>query len=186
MINLEGKIFSNLVVISFDRLGKNRHPYWWCKCLLCNNIKSFRKTQLINKEAISCGCYKLSVLNKYKFKKKLPPGVAAFNSLLNAYKMGAKKRGRIFALTAEQFLKFTQLNCSYCGSPPSQVHKIAHNLRSEYTYTGVDRIDNNVDYTLDNCKSCCSNCNRSKYMLSEQDFKNHVEKMYNFMFKGNS
>ena len=37
-------------------------------------------------------------------------------------------------------------------------------------YNGVDRVDNDKGYIRDNIVSCCSDCNRSKGVLSKKDF----------------
>ena len=50
--------------------------------------------------------------------------------------------------------------CSYCGRlcDPS----------IDY-YNGIDRIDNNIGYTIDNSVSCCKYCNFAKndFLLDE-------------------
>ena len=50
-------------------------------------------------------------------------------------------------------------SCYMCGRAPA---------------FGIDRIDANGDYTLDNVKSCCSDCNYMKKDLDFQTFINHI------------
>jgi hypothetical protein len=45
-------------------------------------------------------------------------------------------------------------DCHYCGTPP-QKHK-------KLVYTGIDRKDSSLGYTVDNCVSCCTTCNTAK------------------------
>lgn len=56
--DLEGKQFGYLKVLHMDtertRQGKRK---WVCECLACGKIVSIPRTQLINGDAKSCGCY---------------------------------------------------------------------------------------------------------------------------------
>jgi hypothetical protein len=68
----------------------------------------------------------------------------------------ATKRDIPWLLSEGDFESFWQQNCSYCGS--------------EIETIGIDRIDNDGPYVLDNCKPCCSTCNKMKLDLSEEKF----------------
>lgn len=77
------------------------------------------------------------------------------------YKRGAKKRKLDFYLTQSGFETIIQQQCYYCGEKPKK-------------YNGVDRFDSQKGYILDNCVSCCEQCNFMK-----KDFK--IENWYNKM-----
>jgi len=112
--------------------------------------------------------------------KKLPEGVAALNRLFYYYKKDAKRKGRKFELTREQFERLTKLNCFYCGSLPSSsmlYEVIEKKLNGDYIYNGIDRIDNNKDYTIDNVVACCKKCNFMKGKMEINEFITHVEKI---------
>ena len=47
-----------------------------------------------------------------------------------------------------------------------------------YIYNGVDRKDNNLGYTIDNCVPCCHRCNSMKSNLSYQNFIQHISNIY--------
>ena len=81
-----------------------------------------------------------------------------------AYKRGAKKRGKKFELTFQEFMTFWQLPCFYCGDPIDTI--------------GLDRIDNSIGYREDNVVSCCTSCNTAKMSLSQTDFFIKIEKIY--------
>ena len=91
------------------------------------------------------------------------------NALFLSYKTKAKKRKLLFELTIEQFTKFTQKNCFYCNKIPSQI-KRQNETYGEYVYNGIDRKNNNLGYTLENCVSCCKRCNIAKNNMSEWEF----------------
>lgn len=76
-----------------------------------------------------------------------------------AYKQRAVKKGLEFALTKEEFGAITEGECAYCGRGPSPGHN-----------NGVDRVDNQRGYTVDNCVTCCGDCNYSKRDFSPKTF----------------
>ena len=81
----------------------------------------------------------------------------------NTYKKGALDRGYVFSLTFEQFVQFWQKPCIYCGDKIKTI--------------GLDRIDNNRGYEIDNITSCCSRCNRMKLAYTKQQFLEHIQKI---------
>ncbi|MFA5048406.1 MAG: hypothetical protein WC516_05295 [Patescibacteria group bacterium] len=74
----------------------------------------------------------------------------------NTYKRVSKKRNKIFNITFEEFLSFWQKPCFYCGS--------------EIETIGLDRIDNNKGYELENVVSCCKRCNTAKSNMTYKEF----------------
>ena len=79
------------------------------------------------------------------------------------YKSNAKIGGRAFKLTFEQFMQFWQKPCHYCSSSIETI--------------GLDRIDNNKGYSLDNVTPCCETCNKMKCKLMVSEFVEHCEKV---------
>lgn len=75
------------------------------------------------------------------------------------YKKGARQRNIEFSLSKDEFKEFWQKRCTYCDS---QVKTI-----------GLDRVDNNVGYIIENVVSCCEICNRMKRNLTRESFINH-------------
>ncbi|ABT15152.1 hypothetical protein NY2A_B753L [Paramecium bursaria Chlorella virus NY2A] len=73
------------------------------------------------------------------------------------YKCNAKKQGKIYDLTTEQFAKLIIDACYYCHRTPT-------------TYFGIDKIDSNGDYTADNCVTACASCNWAKWDQTIEDF----------------
>lgn len=69
----------------------------------------------------------------------------------------AEKRGVEFKLTKAQVEAMINSDCYYCGlKDPS----------------GIDRVDNTVGYTKDNCVSCCAMCNMLKGRYTKDEFIN--------------
>lgn len=65
------------------------------------------------------------------------------------------KKNILFSLSSEQFDNIVSNDCYICGIKNSTTNK-----------NGVDRLDNNLGYIIENCKSCCSTCN---YMKQEYE-----------------
>lgn len=70
-------------------------------------------------------------------------------------------------------------NCHYCGIEPLQISKSQSNT-GNYIYNGIDRIDNNLGYIIENCVSCCGRCNKIKDKMTSKEFLNHIEKIYKY------
>ena len=95
--------------------------------------------------------------------KRLPRGMAASNEVLRQYKQTARKNGRQFLLSGEEARQLFQSDCFYCGSPPSNYKSPGRwKYNGGYHYNGIDRLNNEKDYTTDNCVPCCVMCNKAK------------------------
>ena len=116
-----------------------------------------------------------------KSDKKHISGLSRMYAVMRAYKGGAKKRGYTWDLTEEQFKNITQKNCHYCGAKPNNISKTKCNT-GDYIYNGIDRIDNNEGYTIDNVVPCCKTCNQAKSNKTLQEFKDWIKKVYIKMF----
>lgn len=78
---------------------------------------------------------------------------------LNKAKQDAKSRNLEFTLTLDEYSKLIELSCYYCDGYFGKVTK----------GTGLDRIDSNLGYTIDNVVSCCATCNHLKSNVFTQD-----------------
>jgi len=114
----------------------------------------------------SCGCWQSEF-------RKLEPGVAVRNQILDGYKRDAAKRNFVWSLTDRQFEELIAGHCYYCRRPPSST-RTARRMNGDLTYNGIDRMDNNLGYTFLNTVSCCKVCNRAKSDMSFDDFMEWV------------
>jgi len=165
--DLTGQRFEKLIAIrdiGSKQEGKRKFRWWLCQCD-CGKFTEIRAGHLIGGQT-GCGC-----------KRKLSKGQSAFNSLYCTYQQNAKKRDRSFELSKKQFKRLTQESCSYCGSEPSGIIE-KKKQNGIYVYNGIDRLDNTIGYTKDNCVSCCKICNMMKRDLTTKEFLNHIKKIY--------
>jgi hypothetical protein len=84
-----------------------------------------------------------------------------------AYELSAKRRNYAFELSALQFEHLVKAPCFYCGQ------------KTEGEANGIDRLDNNKGYTLENSRSCCEMCNHMKYMYATEYFLNKASHIAN-------
>lgn len=171
---------------TFLRPGRceNRGTYyyqtWFCKCD-CGIEKEVFLQNILKGKSISCGCYNKEQVSKVKSVWRKAPGESCRNHLILVYKRGALKRKLEYELTVEQFSMLTKQNCFYCGVEPLQITGRGKycNINEDYIYNGIDRINNNIGYILDNCISCCKNCNYAKRSMKQKEFINWISKIYN-------
>ena len=119
-------------------------------------------------------------------KYKLLPGEEGFNLLVRIYKSNAKKKGREFTLTTEQFRSLTKSNCHYCNLAP-QKEISNHNIKQAevwnkgvYIYTGIDRKNSSEGYTPENSLPCCHQCNIAKMDMSYDEFISYLERLSSY------
>ena len=70
---------------------------------------------------------------------------------------GAKLRDLEVGIDESRATKLFTRACFYCRIPASP-------------FNGVDRYDNELGYTVENCVPCCTRCNRMKSDMSVDDF----------------
>ena len=85
------------------------------------------------------------------------------SSKYSTYKSNAKQRNLSFNLTFGQFMTFWQKPCAYCNNSIETI--------------GLDRIDNERGYELDNVMPCCRQCNVSRSDYSQIEFIKHCKKV---------
>lgn len=182
--DLSGLRFERLVVLKRSkRKGKRGETYWWCRCD-CGTAKEILGTSLNHDRTKSCGC--LGIEKRRQANSKDDKSVAT-NLLYLKYKDQAKRRNILFNLSQEEFKSLIFKNCYFCGEPPSNVfanyRKNNQAGHQPVLYNGIDRLDSDGDYEIDNCVTCCSVCNYGKRQMSEQQFLSWIAKVYRYQFK---
>lgn len=85
------------------------------------------------------------------------------------YKYEAKRRGLEFELTFKEFASFENVPCHYCGDEMKSI--------------GLDRVDNDLGYFMNNVVSSCHTCNSIKHVYDKEEFLRHVEKIFTYQQK---
>lgn len=88
------------------------------------------------------------------------------------YKYHSRRRNILFNLSFDEFRNFWNKPCYYCNGDISTV--------------GLDRINSDIGYVIENCVSCCNICNYAKLKLTDKEYIEHCRKVaYNFSMKEN-
>lgn len=126
---------------------------WNCLCDCGNYFVSTTK-QIRKGVRKSCGCRTLAT----RF-RRLPSKDAITRLKFGHYINSAKARNIVWNLSVQEFSLLLFGDCVYCDSPPMSVVKTK--IHKELV-NGVDRINSDGIYNIDNCVSCCKICNRAK------------------------
>ena len=161
-----GNHYGRLTVIKRGKTDQNGAGCWICECE-CGGSHEVAGSYLRCGDVRSCGC----------LRPKLLGDEASFRSLLYQYKRASKRRGHKWDLSMEEFRNLTKQNCYYCGTEPHQ-YMCKRENDTPYYYNGIDRIDNSRGYVLENVVSCCGVCNKAKGTMSQDDFLEWVDRLY--------
>ena len=107
--------------------------------------------------------------NKGGGTKRLTDKELAIRRTIRDIKKSATSRGKKVEINDNQIRELLLQPCYYCGG-------VSQRVAGEYN--GIDRLDNELGYTLDNIVACCGTCNRMKFQMNEYEFKNHIMKIY--------
>lgn len=170
--------------------------YHICKCDCGNEALICQRNMGRTK---SCGCLQRKTASE---KNKISIGENAFNLKLRNYKSGAKIRNIEFSLTKDEFKNIIQQDCFHCGQEP-KLYNPYINVYGETRFchkdvimqstideswicvNGIDRLDNNLGYTIENSVPCCKPCNESKKDRTVDEFYQHNKRLFEFQQKKN-
>lgn len=145
--------FGKLTVISEQKYFKGSICKCWCECGRFINVD---KERLESGEVVNCGNIKHKNNNIHKSKTiKKPKYSIKISTRYGILKNNCKKTKHKLLLSLEDYTEIAQITeCHYCGAFVDWFNK------SSAYY--LDRKDNNVGYTKENCVVCCTRCNMAK------------------------
>lgn len=88
--------------------------------------------------------------------------------IIYSYRKRAERIGIEYDLTQEELISIVSKPCFYCGSMPS--NSMASRKKVRYYYSGMDRVNPNFGYVIDNVLPCCKWCNSAKLQRSMPEF----------------
>lgn len=179
-LNLKGLRFGRLIVLregpGVNYETKNyRETTWICICD-CGKETNVRTKCLRKLATSSCGCQQNNAI-------RFLNDEASLRELFRDYKSGAKQRDLEFDLNIDDFRSITSTNCQYCGIKPSKYARARKGTKLPYIYNGIDRYDNKLGYTKDNCVPCCATCNHMKCEMTVIDFTKHINRVANHLYR---
>lgn len=164
--DLSGKVFGRLTVVSRKNKDNAGSYFWECICA-CGNTKITRGYSLKRGAVQSCGCIKTERSWEH-YRKHSNSIEGAWAYYYNQYLRNAKHRKIPMELSSEESRAIASQDCIYCGEPPEA--RPVQRGRDSINASGMDRIDNNIGYTVSNTVPCCTWCNQSKKHYSAEYF----------------
>lgn len=146
-----------------------------CQCD-CGKITNPEKGKVLNGITKSCGCIQVEMRKNLGNTRRLPDGVSLKNQVFEVYRKSARVRGYKFSLSKEEFVDIVTKPCIYCGDS-LQNELIKDNASGSFKYTGIDRYDNSIGYTIENSVPCCRVCNRIKTNMTTDTLHKHMLRM---------
>lgn len=147
------------------------------KCAECSNkeraeryIKHKPEEDLRHKEMY----HKDIIKSREEKKKSYNKTKHSLSSRYKDHKKRALLDNRVQELTKPKFGEITSQPCRYCGG--TSTHK--YNKSIVYAHVGVDRINPNEGYTVENSGPCCNNCNYGKLRMQEDEYVDHIKHQY--------
>lgn len=180
-LELQGTRIGMLVVLGYSHShiqpSGQKRAIWdvICDC----GVQKKMSTGTLTNGTTSCGCSFIE-RRKQGFNKK-EKGEANFNYKYVHYRNRAKTKGIKFELSKEDFRNIILQKCFYCGSE-KDMHHTKRSVNGLFFSNGIDRIDSNRGYVLDNCVGCCKKCNIMKNKWSKEEFLNHISKIFKFNY----
>lgn len=146
-------------------------------CRMCNTFKltlsleklyvkisNLNNIPIVNIKTINNNL-KLKEIFPYKPKNK-----NVIEARIDGIISGAKTRNLSFELTRHQAAEFLISSCAYCNEQPDPING---------KFGGIDRIDNDKGYILENCFPACRNCNAGKNDNTLEEFLNWIIRIKN-------
>lgn len=176
-LDLANKKFGRLTVKNYShshRQPSGQMRAMWNVVCDCGKPVIISTANLTSGNTISCGCY-VAELRKKGMIKTDPESM--IKEHFSRYKSAARKRKKSFDLTYDQFKTICSKDCEYCGQSPKEKFTKVKNV-VKIKLNGIDRVDNNLGYSIDNCVSSCGICNSMKMDRSQKEFLNKIMEIY--------
>jgi 5-methylcytosine-specific restriction endonuclease McrA len=181
--NEVGNKYGKLTVL--ERAPKELNKYgafWLCICE-CGNTVTRLGVYLRSHTYLtpSCGCVKINGPRRKVKDKVLRTQFTAYKNSKSGLKKG-------FNLSLKEFEEVSRKDCFYCGESPVY-RRVKYDsdskgpLYAEDYLNGIDRLNNEKGYTLDNCVPACPKCNHMKSTLTKDEFIVHITKILNFQIQ---
>jgi len=140
-------------------------------------------------EAI-CDCGETRIVTQTDVSRKINPVYCCKNCLYlkacdnmkekcyKAVKWCGNKRGYYFNIKLEEWFILSQKVCFYCGQNYKNKYNTYAKKSEPFYYMGLDRVNNNDGYSLENVVPCCIKCNKAKGKMSQKEFLELINNIY--------
>lgn len=171
--DIVGEKFNKLTVLEFYDNDKSRSKScrirWKCICECGQILIAYGFSIKFNRIKSCKKCAYIPHRTAY--------GETNLNRLYVTYKNAARRRNYVFSLTKDEFRYITGQKCYYCNIEPKQIC-FGKRTNGAYIYNGIDRLDNEKGYEINNIVSCCGMCNAAKSNHSKEYFEKWIKRVY--------
>lgn len=172
-INLEGRSWGKLTIGKLVNVQRRKKWEVYCSC---GNVTYLASKDCTPNRYTSCGCLKGA------------PRIDNKSSIIKrryiSYRQNAKKKGREFNLSLEQFSTLVTSPCFYCGEIDSRDQSRGSRMQGKNKdfykkeeVNGVDRVDSTLGYTETNSVPCCYMCNKMKMEFTQESFLSKIKQI---------
>ena len=187
----ENQIFGKLKAIKLLNKSSNKRKEIWLFLCECGNEYKNSTHNILKKNRKMCDIcgkkYRKEFGLRLSILRTKPDKDGPITKLFGDYRRSSKRRGYEWNINKNFFKKLIYQNCFYCGRPPSSQFCIARIKKPEniLIYNGIDRKNNELNYTEENCITACSICNRMKMDLKYEEFISKIKEIYELHHKEN-
>jgi hypothetical protein len=137
-----------------------------------------RSDRFTGSQKLEC-CTNCRQKHAIELSKKRATYKTVVKGLIHSYKAGAIKRNYEFNLTEDQVEEIILKNCYYCDCEPTITPSSKNKNRTStpFKHNGIDRLDNDKGYYIENVVPCCKICNVMKNNLTLSYFYSHISKV---------
>jgi len=184
-----GRLLVQGCIIPSDSV-RNRWGLWRCLCD-CGNIIEVLGENIKSRTKNSCGCIFKEVMKSIGPKRRRYDTLT-INGQYGTFKSRCKQIDSPF-LSKEEWFNIVKQPCHYCGDIDIRNGAMGSYLKENNItlseedrllynkeLNGIDRLNNDIGYTLDNSVPCCGYCNRMKSNNTERVFIKKVEQIYTY------
>ncbi|MGM0841378.1 MAG: hypothetical protein ACQEWE_11655 [Bacillota bacterium] len=164
--DLTGKKFGLLLVEEFA-FKEDRRSYWQCTCN-CGSEPVVRHDHLKVGWTKSCGCLP---------KKNLGPAPMEDREVKLLQELFRNYRKDGIEIEYERYIILAKSACHYCKGYTSRKEKYSGKT---FEINGIDRINSNLGYTINNVVPCCKICNSMKNQNSLDEFVDWIFRVNRF------
>lgn len=180
IIDYTGSIYGHLTALHKVETETKRGAVWMFRCD-CGNLKEIEARQVTAGRIKTCGLCEL----KYKLRKETrgekQPLTRAVSILYQRYLRNANKDGVRWELTVEQFRQLSTNSCGICGTRP-----IIRLKGTRLTYNKIRYNSSILGYTVNNCATCCQECDMRIGKSSLSETVSWLNKAYKYLLMTNS